>query len=480
MVKACVQAAAEEEKRRKSATLKGKKASGSSESPAEQEAAEAQDGGETKAEGPDSATKASALPSQAEQIELIKKMRGTRLCEESRKTAMQKDHKFWATQPVPQMGSAFPEETESGQIDEPKTVADVRAEGYGLPNGFEWVDCDIMDDGEAHEIYQLLTNNYVEDDDNMFRFDYAIPFLRWALTVPGFHKSWHVGVRMGPNKKLVGFISGIPAEMVVYGKKVKTAEINFLCVHKKLRSNRLAPVLIKEVTRRVNLLDIWQAVYTAGVVLPRPVAECRYYHRSLNPKKLIEVGFSHLGPRMTMARTVKLYKLPEQPEIPGIVPLERKHMPEVFKLVSEYLKKFKLHPHFTQEELAHWIVPQENVVYAYVVVSQSGSNKGRVTDVCSFYSLPSSILGHEKHTYLKAAYSYWNVATSVSLEKLMNDALILAKQNDFDVFNALDVMENEEFLKPLKFGIGDGFLQYYLYNWQCPHIDPAGVGLVLL
>ena len=30
-------------------------------------------------------------------------------------------------------------------------------------------------------------------------------------------------------------------------------EINFLCVHKKLRSKRLAPVLIREITRRVNL-----------------------------------------------------------------------------------------------------------------------------------------------------------------------------------------------------------------------------------
>ena len=35
-------------------------------------------------------------------------------------------------------------------------------------------------------------------------------------------------------------------------------EINFLCIHKKLRAKRLAPVLIKEVTRRVNLRGIFQ------------------------------------------------------------------------------------------------------------------------------------------------------------------------------------------------------------------------------
>ena len=31
----------------------------------------------------------------------------------------------------------------------------------------------------------------------------------------------------------------------------------------------------QEITRRVNRENIWQAVYTAGVVLPRPISECR-------------------------------------------------------------------------------------------------------------------------------------------------------------------------------------------------------------
>lgn len=55
----------------------------------------------------------------------------------------------------------------------------------------------------------------------------------------------------------------------------KLVEINFLCVHKKLRSKRVAPVLIREITRRVNLEGIFQAVYTAGVVLPKPIGTCR-------------------------------------------------------------------------------------------------------------------------------------------------------------------------------------------------------------
>ena len=55
----------------------------------------------------------------------------------------------------------------------------------------------------------------------------------------------------------------------------------------------------------------------------------------------------------------------------------------------------------------------------------------------------------------------------------------VAKKLDFDVFNALDLMENVEFLEKLKFGIGDGNLQYYIYNWRSPQMTSKEVGLVL-
>ena len=47
----------------------------------------------------------------------------------------------------------------------------------------------------------------------------------------------------------------------------------------------------------MNLQCIWQAAYTAGVLIPKPIGTCRYWHRSLHPKKLIDVGFSRLAVR---------------------------------------------------------------------------------------------------------------------------------------------------------------------------------------
>ena len=54
---------------------------------------------------------------------------------------------------------------------------------------------------------------------------------------------------------------------------------------------------VQEITRRVNLRGIWQAAYTAGAVLPEPVGTAQYWHRSLDPKKLISIGFSCLAVR---------------------------------------------------------------------------------------------------------------------------------------------------------------------------------------
>ncbi|KAF9602289.1 hypothetical protein IFM89_026406 [Coptis chinensis] len=389
-----------------------------------------------------------------------------------------KKHKFWETQPVGQYKDLGDSSLPEGPIEPASPLEEVKQEPYNLPSLYEWSTCDIGSEATCTEVYNLLTNNYVEDDENMFRFNYSKEFLRWSLHPPGYFKNWHIGVRVKATKKLVAFITGVPARIRVRDEIVNMAEINFLCVHKKLRSKRLAPVMIKEVTRRVHLENIWQAAYTAGVVLPTPIATCQYWHRSLNPKKLIDVGFSRLGARMTMSRTIKLYKLPELTITPGFRKMELRDVPAVTRLLREYLSQFVVAPDFNENEVEHLLLPTENVIDSFVVESPESHD---ITDFCSFYTLPSSILGNPNYSTLKAAYSYYNISTRTPLLQLMNDALIVAKQNDYDVFNALDVMHNESFLKDLKFGPGDGQLHYYLYNYRLRQaLKPSELGLVLL
>ena len=68
----------------------------------------------------------------------------------------------------------------TGAIEERK-LEEVKKDAYPLPEGFKWVVVDLKSDIEIKEVYDLLVNNYVEDDDAMFRFDYSEQFIRWAL-----------------------------------------------------------------------------------------------------------------------------------------------------------------------------------------------------------------------------------------------------------------------------------------------------------
>ena len=188
---------------------------------------------------------------------------------------------------------------------------------------------------------------------------------------PGWKKDLHVGVRATQSGKLVAFISGVPMQLRIRQNTVRCSEINFLCVHKKLRSKRLAPVLIKEIARRCNVLGVWQAIYTAGIILPKPISTCQYYHRSLNWLKLYDVGFSPLPSGTTKARQVAKYQLPAQTSTAGLRPMQLKDVSTVHELLNRYLAKFDLAPVFGVRETEHWLLSkvakEKQVIWTYVV-----------------------------------------------------------------------------------------------------------------
>ena len=151
-------------------------------------------------------------------------------------------------------------------------------------------------------------------------------------------------------------------------------------------------------------------------------------------------------------------------------------MEKVHDMLDKYLSKFSLRPVYSIEEFRHWFIPRSGVVDAFVV---DDPKKGIVA-FCSFYTLPSTVMNHEKYKDIRAAYSFYNVPSEhVTLTEIMEDALITAKNAGYDVYNALDLMENTQFLEQLKFGVGDGNLNYYLFNWKCPKLEASQIALVL-
>jgi len=191
--------------------------------------------------------------------------------------------------------------------------------------------------------------------------------------------------------------------------------------------------------------------------------------------------------------------------------MEDHDVPQVTKLWERYMARFGMAAVMNETEIRHYLLSghgegpikkgrrQGQVVWSYVVEDPTTHN---ITDYISFYNLPSSVTSpNAKHPILDAAYLFYYATDVVfkpngdvlfkrRLEELVTDAMIIASQAKFDVFNALTLMDNPNFLPHLKFGSGDGLLNYYLYNWRTAPlagIEPVGdqpmgrgIGVVML
>ena len=387
-----------------------------------------------------------------------------------------REHKFWKTQPVSQDDTSEAAIVD-GPIEDEKSKDELRKEPYPLPVEFQWCVVDMDDPVQRRELYELLNCNYVEDVESLFRFDYPENFLDWALKAPGWVSDWHLGVRVTETGKLVAFIGAVPSQMQVRDHQTVAVEVNFLCVHKRLRSKRLAPLMIREITRRVNRHGIFQALYTAGAILPGVISKARYYHRPLNFKKLVEVGFTAVPLGKSVENMTLKYHLAKEHQLGNSIrPMVAADVPQVHVLLAEYLKRFHLYMHFSKVDIAHWLLPRENILYSFVVETD-----GQVTDFISFYSLPSTVVNNSLHSRISVAYLfYYAASSSLQLQRIVHAALVIARDCGFDVFNCVEIMENNLFLKNLKFGEGDGDLHYYLFNWRTRSIEPHKNAVVML
>ena len=95
----------------------------------------------------------------------------------------------------------------------------------------------------------------------------------------------------------------------------------------------------------------------------------------------------------------------------------------------------------------------------------------------------SSILNNPDHDKIYAAYAYYNFCEGNDrdrLQQLFKDALILAKEKNFDVFNMTEVLKHGLVKEDLMFKPGDGRLAHYLYNWRIKSIKHDDIGIVLV
>ena len=98
-----------------------------------------------------------------------------------------------------------------------------------------------------------------------------------------------------------------------------------------------------------------------------------------------------MPPKTTLKRQEKIHKVPDTVTLPGFRKMTKKDAPQVLALLTDYLKKFAVHPEFSLSEVRHMFTPKEDIVDSYVVENA----EKKVTDFVLFYTVPCSALKHE-------------------------------------------------------------------------------------
>ena len=386
-------------------------------------------------------------------------------------SALKWDYKFWNTQPVLKLNEMS---SNDGTIEHPKEVSAIKQDPYTLPNEFEWFKYDLNDIDNCNTIAEFLDKYYVEDSDGEFRLHYDPEFIEWM-----YKNSNHIalGVKLKSNGTLIGFICGKIVKTQVNKNKLDMIEVNLLCIHPRLRNKRLAPVLIKELTRQYNLLGYSKGLYTAGNYLPTPTLTSKYYHKAINVQTLYDTGFIKLDPTTQLKTVKKVHEMPKRVSNKNFKRGELdKHLDGMYDVFNEYMKKYNLHPLFTKNEFEYIFFGNKFVV-CYVIEDESGN----VSDFISYYTMQSRVLKQNaKHKFINKAYLYYYTSLNENPYSLIKNILIVSQQNDIDVFNATDIMENDVVLSELGFESGTGILHYYLYNWQIKPLKNLQCSLLLM
>ena len=396
------------------------------------------------------------------------------------------DFKFWGTQPVPQFNK--PLNVPYGPILKDNKIEEVQTEPYTLPEGFEWKDIDLSQSNDVDKLYEFLKSNYIGDESHLFGTDFSKDFLKWFLSPPEMNKDWIISVvkedKVKNKKKIIGFISAIPTKLSIDNTEIKMAKVFFLCVKKEFRNRRLTPVLIKEITRRINLKNIWQGVYRTFAYLPKAFTKSQYFFRSINLKKLLDVHYTYLpNSKMSVGNAIKKYELPDEPNISGFRKMEEKDLEQIYNLILARNKKYKIYEILTLKDLEHWLLPRNNIVYTYVLEDE----EHKITDFCSFYTIQRTILNtqnnnssNSKYKKINFAYELINCNNSISMKELLRSAVILAKQNNFDAYHCINYKENADNFKELLFMEKIGKMKYHLYNFVYPETNIDDVSLMFM
>lgn len=345
---------------------------------------------------------------------------------------------FWSTQPV---GSG----ADTGIIEpEKKPPQDATA----LPEDLVWKQV-----SDPALVAVFLNDNYVEDSCMSYRLSYSKEFFINLFGSPDHHSSYSLG--LFHHDTMVGYVLAKKHHLVIGAQSSDIVSVNFLCLDRKYRNQRMAPLLIQEIRRIANLSGIFRGIFTGQNNFGFSFAHLNYFHLPLNLPRLSSIGFIDQG-----------FVGPALPTIRDMTRVARAaDFAHIHKLYTGKYSEYTMHEEFTEKQLEYLLGPADNVMYTLY--------NPETEEFASFFVIDTLCI--DKSKTIHAAYLYYWAGS----ESIIGDSIAYAAINGFDIFNALDCGGNTPMIQKYGFLEGSGTLRYHLFNWKAKCLESNAINFIL-
>lgn len=314
-----------------------------------------------------------------------------------------------------------------------------------LPKDFQ---LKTLNQSYLEEVHSLLKEHYIEDAKHIVRLIYSKDFLYWYLKLvpPGLM------IGLVYKNKLVGLITAIFLDMIIYGNKLKIPYVNLLCIQKKIRKLGLAIFLIDEIKKRIHQKEINCALFTGMNIPTKSFCTLKNFAIPINYPKLKEVGFLEKD-------FISIPKIEENPlHLVKISDLE-----SIIPKLNKFMDKFSIRPFFMPDTGHHFLFPKKNIIYSFV----KRNNHGEVTDFINIYKNYYYFI--EKHQIISIgliAFYFYETMTLTELITFLIDKLSNYKIDQLSFYSMAD---NND-INITRF-LTEAQLNYFFYNFKMKQTD---------
>lgn len=386
--------------------------------------------------------------------------------------------KFWKDQPV---GLCRTGKDRIGIIEQ-GNVENVKKERHSLPTGLSWkVIDDETDETTLTLLRDFLNNNYVSNDDGLFRLTYDVPFLKHFISQgkPG----WSVIIVEDETGSIVGSIMAVLRKLIIRGVEIhESAEVNLLCVRPDYRGKNLAGTLISEIRRIIGLDGYFTAIHTSGTMLPqKPFCTSRYFHKLLDIEKLNAVGFTEF-PEDDLANAIKHHEFkPVKKQLNPLCSWILRYAgvtdaPSIATLFANDSMKYMISEYIDEEVIKRFLDAPYMDNFVIEEINMIGK-KRKIVGYVSIYHMNLLCLKGDASNYLATSYIYYHCG---KILPCIGEIFAVLKKKGKSVVNCFNMGTNKDLINIYNMTPGTGHLHYYMYNYRLPLIPTEELSYMVL